>query len=237
MGNLEMERGALEEAQQDYKRSEGINRKTAYERGLAHALVGQGDVLVAQNDLGGGIRLYREALKLVEGADEPEVLTNVHDSLGFAELLQGQSQAAVGDLQQALDLAVKRGDHGNATLTLAWLARVEEANGNAADAVATASRAIAESKLQFSPACNLIASIARARAELSRGQGAAVRLELQNSAAAAQRYGYLPLALEARILLARTTGSPADRRRLLSALAQEALTHGWKQLAAEARKA
>jgi DNA-binding winged helix-turn-helix (wHTH) protein/tetratricopeptide (TPR) repeat protein len=235
MGNIEMERGALEAAQQDYKESESINRRTDYKRGLAHALVGQGDVLVAQNDLAGGIRLYREAQKLIENADEPEVMTNVHDSLGFAELLEGQSQAASGDLQEALDLAVKRGDHANATLTLAWLAREKAATGDATDAAAMASRATAEAKLQFSPACNLIASIARARAEFSAGQRGAVRIELQDSVTTAQRYGYLPLALEARILLAQTAGSPGDQRRLLNALAQEALVHGWKQLAAVAR--
>ncbi len=52
-----------------------------------------------------------------------------------------------------------------------------------------------------------------------------------------ERYGYLPLALEARILLARTSGPSGDQRRLLNALAADALTHGWKQLAAEAHNA
>jgi tetratricopeptide (TPR) repeat protein len=237
MGNLEMERGALGGAQQDYKRAEEANRKSGYKRGLANALVGEGDVLVAQNDPGGGLRLYREAFKLVEGSDEPEVLMNVHGSLGFAEFLQGQHQAAISDLQQALGFAEKRGDHANATVILAWLARANAANGDATDAVAAAGRASTESRLQFSPSCNLVASIAHARVEISRGQGAPVRLELQKTVATAERYGYLPLAFEARILLARTAGSPGDQRRLLNALANEATTHGWKRLAAEARNA
>jgi tetratricopeptide (TPR) repeat protein len=237
MGNLEMERGDLAAAQQDFKSAEETNRKSGYKRGLANALVGQGDVLVARNDLSGGVRLYQEAFKLVEGSDEPEVLMNVHGSLGFAEFLQRQQQTATSDLQKALGFAEKRGDHANATVILAWLARADAANGNAADAAAATSRALAESKLQFTPACNLVASIAHARMEVSRGLGAAVRPELQNAVTAAQRYGYLPLAFEVRILLARTGGSPSDQRRLLNALADEALIHGWKRLAAEARNA
>jgi DNA-binding winged helix-turn-helix (wHTH) protein/tetratricopeptide (TPR) repeat protein/TolB-like protein len=237
MGNLEMERGDLAAAQQDFKSAEETNRKSGYKRGLANALVGQGDVLVAQNDLNGGVRLYQEAFKLVEGSDEPEVLMNVHGSRGFAEFLQRQQHAAISDLTQALGFAEKRGDHANATVILASLARAYAANGNASAAVAAAARAGTESRLQFSPSCNLVASIAHARMELSQGQGAPVRLELQNAVIAAQRYGYLPLAFEARILLARTTGSPGDQKRLLNALADEALRHGWKRLAAEARDA
>lgn len=236
MGNLEMERGALEMAQQDYKRSEEIHRKTGYKRGLAHALVGEGDILVAQNDLSGSLRLYREALRLVEDTDEPEVLMNVYGSIGIAESLQGQSPAAVSDLQQALSLAGRRGDHGSATLVLAWLARTNAASGNATDATAMANRALAESKLQFSPICNLAASLAHSRVGLLLTQDSGMRLELQNAIASAQRYGYLPLELEARILQARTAGSPNEQRRLLNVLADEALTHGWKRLAAEARR-
>ncbi len=156
--------------------------------------------------------------------------------LRFAEMLHGQTQAASTDLQQACDLAKKRGDHANATSILAWLAQLDVANGNATDAADIASYAMAESRLRFGPASKLIASIAHARVGIFREQGTTVRQELQDSIASAQRYGYLPLALEARILLARTAGSPRDQRRLLNALAQEALTHGWKQLAAEAHK-
>jgi len=117
MGNLEMERGTLEQAQQDYKRSEEINRKTGYKRGEASALAGQGDVLVAQDDLTGAVHLIRQAMKLLEGTEEPEAQTSVYSSLGVAELLQSQPQAAINDLQHAADLASQRGDHGNASLT------------------------------------------------------------------------------------------------------------------------
>lgn len=237
MGNLEMERGTLGAAQQDFKNAQQTDRKSGYTRGLANALVEEGDVLVAQNDPAGAVRQYREAFKLVEGSDEPEVLMNVHGSLGFAELLQGQTQTAISDLQQALGFAEKRGDHASATSILAWLARAYAANGNSTDATAAANRSLAESRLQFSPAGNLIASIAHARVEISKGQGVAVRPELQRAVTTSEHFGYLTLAFEARILLARTSGSPSAQRRLLNALAAEALTHGWKRLAAEARRA
>ena len=236
MGALEMERGDLEAAQKDFKKSEEVNRKTGYKRGLAQSLVGEGDVLVAQNDIVGGISLHREALKLVEGSDEPEILANVHSSLGIAELLQGQPQAAISDLQQALDLAVKRGDHGNVSLSLSWLARAQAANGKVSDAIATANRAIAESKLQFSPQYSLLASIAQARVQIAQGRVAEARPHLQTAVADAKRFGYLPIGFEARILLAQTAGGAGDRRQQLNPLVQEALARGWNRLAAEARK-
>lgn len=86
---LRVERGTLGTAQQDYKTAEETKQKSGYKRGLANSLGGEGDVLVARNNTGGAVRLYRAALKLVEGLDEPEVPMNVHGSLGFAELLQG----------------------------------------------------------------------------------------------------------------------------------------------------
>jgi tetratricopeptide (TPR) repeat protein len=236
IGNLEMERGALNMARGDFDRSEVMNRKIGYTRGLAFSLVGEGDVLVAQNDLSGGIRLYQQALKVLAGADEPEVLTNVHRTLGFAELLQGQPQVAIKDLQLAVDLAIKRGDHGNAVLALSGLTRAEVAAGNIPDAATNANRTVAESKLQFAPQMNLIASLAHARSQVAMGQKAAAQNELRVAVAGAQRCGYLPLALEARILLARTTGPADNQRRLLNSLAEEALTHGWAQLAADARR-
>jgi len=51
-----------------------------------------------------------------------------------------------------------------------------------------------------------------------------------------RRLDYLPIALEARILLARAAGAPSDQRRQLTAMAKEALVHGRKQLAEEAIK-
>jgi DNA-binding winged helix-turn-helix (wHTH) protein/tetratricopeptide (TPR) repeat protein len=237
MGNTEMERGGLKAAQDHYKHSEEINRKTGYVRGLAFALIGQGDVLIAQNDLSGGMKLYREATKLVEGSDEPEVLTNLHNSLGYADLLQGQTQAAIDELNHALDLALKRGDHSGASFTLSLLARGQVARNNTSDATASVARALSEAKLQFSPSYSLIALIALARVEIAKGDVANARRDLLAAVSGAQRYGYSPLALEARILLARNSVTPRDRRQQLNALSQEAAAHGWQQLAAEARKA
>jgi DNA-binding winged helix-turn-helix (wHTH) protein/tetratricopeptide (TPR) repeat protein/TolB-like protein len=237
MGNLEMERGAYEAAQQDYKRSEEINRKTGYNRGLAHALVGQGDVLVEQNDLAGGIRLYRGAFKLIESADEPEVTSNVLSSIGFAEMLQGQSQSAINDLQQAADLSRKRGNHSSASLILTWLARAQASHGDTEQAFATANRAIAEAQLQLTPRNRLIANLTLARLQTKAGTNAAAATSLQTTQQIAKRYGYGPLALEAQILLARTQLSSASQQQRLNALAQEATTRGWKLLAAEARAA
>ena len=236
MGNAEMERGGLEAAQSDYKRSEEINRKTGYVRGLAFSLIGEGDVLVAQNDPARGIKLYREALKLVEGSDESEVLTDLHDSLGIAELLQGEPQHAINDLQRALNLALKRGDHANASFALSWIARAQIANKGIAEAAVSACRAMTEAKSQFSPPYPLMALTAQARTEIAKGQIADALRDLQATITGARNYGYLPIALEARILLAQTVANPGDQRRQLNVLAQEATTHGWKHLAVEAAR-
>jgi len=235
LGDLELERGALDVAMQDFVREGEIHHKTGFKIGLALSLDGQGDVLVARNELTGSIRIYQEALKLIGAADEPEVWINLQASLGLAELFEGRPQDAIGNLQSAVDLAVRRGDHGDSSLALSWLARAQLANGRIPDATATANRALAESKLQFNPRFSLIALMALARVDLAKGQDANARQELQASLTGAQRFGYLPLALEARILLARTSGSASDQRKQLNVLAQEAMAHGWKRLAAEAR--
>ena len=235
MGNLEMERGALDQAQQDYKRSEEINRKTGYKRGEASALAGQGDVLVAQDDLTSAVHLIRQGMKLLEGTEEPEAQTSLHSSLGVAEFLQGQPQTAIHDLQLAVDLAIQRGDHGNASQSLSWLALAEAAEGDRDKAIATAHRAITEGQNQLSPQIQLIAALAFARIQGNSESAASSTKSLQSAEEAARRYGYAPLALEARILLARIQPKSNKRRQQLNALAQEAVSRGWKQLAADAR--
>ena len=81
----------------------------------------------------------------------------------------------------------------------------------------------------------MIAALALARIQSKSEPAAASAKSLQSAEETAQRYSYAPLALEARILLARIQSKSNHRRQQLNALAQEAAGRGWKQLAADAR--
>src|SRR5947209_12184995 len=101
-------------------------------------------------------------------------------------------------------MALKENNHGMAAVSLARLARALLAEERVADALTAANRAIAESKAQFSPQPQVIAELALARVQMAQGNTAAAREQLRSVLQTAQRDGYRPLAMEARILLART---------------------------------
>ena len=231
LGNLELERGALDRASSDFDRAAAIQRQIGYSRGLAFATVGQGDVLLARNDLAGATRQYEQAARSVESMDEPSVLAIAKVSLGIAILQAGKAGQAVAPMQQAADLSLKAGNHGSAAYALAWLARAQLRQGHIPEALAAAQHAVAESRLQFGPRMRVNASLALARVLLAQGHTEAAKAQIHSQIQMSQRYGYSPLEMEARILLAQTSPSSSERSHLLQALTQEAARKGWKLLA------
>ncbi|MGZ4828249.1 MAG: hypothetical protein ACXV78_01295 [Candidatus Angelobacter sp.] len=213
-----------------------IDREIGYTRGLTFALIGQGDVLLARNEIGAANQAYEQASQAMKGMDEPTLILEVQLSLGNATLLAGHAQQAIAHLQPASDMALKENNHAMAAVSLAWLARCLIAEERIADALTAANRAIAESKAQFSPQPQVIAELALARVQMAQGNTAAAREQLRSVLQTAQRDGYRPLAMEARILLARTEPNPSARRSQLEILAREASQHGWKLAASDARK-
>jgi len=234
MGNLEMERGALSAASQYYAHATEVDTKIAYSRGLADALAGRGDILLARNDAASAIALYRQAIQKMQGTDEPSVDGALRIALGRATLLDGNAQQAVSLLQQGTDLALKGQDHGSATEGYSWLTRAWLLQGQITQAAGAASHAVEESQKQFAPLPQLEGTLVLARVQIAQGNPVPARDALLTFLQTAERHGYAPLALEIRILLARTEPSLPQRRRLLSALAQEATRHQWLMLANEA---
>lgn len=134
-------------------------------------------------------------------------------------------------MQQAADLSLKAGNHGSAAYALAWLARAQLRQGHIPEALAAAQHAVAESQLQFGPRMRVNASLALARVLLAQGHTEAAKAQIHSQIQMSQRYGYSPLEMEARILLAQTSPSSSERSHLLQALTQEAARKGWKLLA------
>jgi DNA-binding winged helix-turn-helix (wHTH) protein/tetratricopeptide (TPR) repeat protein/nucleotide-binding universal stress UspA family protein len=235
MGNLEMERGALSTASRYYARAMEVDTKIAYSRGLADAMAGRGDIFMLRNETASAIAQYRQAIQKMQGADEPSVDGALHIALGRAMVLDGNAPQAVPLLQQGIDLALKGQDHGTATGGYAWLTRAWLLQGRIAEASTNASHAVEESHKQFAPLPQLDGALALARVQIAQGNPAPARDALLTSLQTAEHHGYAPVALEIRILLAQTDPSQAQRRRLLSALAQDATGHQWLMLANEAR--
>ena len=235
MGNIEIERGGIAAAADDFSRAAKIDREIGYTRGLIFALIGQGDVLLARNKIGDAGQIYAQALQTMKGMDEPSLILDVQFSLGCSTLLASHAQDAMAHLQTAVDLALKDNNHGMAAVSLAWLARSLLAQERGNDALSAANRAVAESNSQFSPQLRVVAALALVRVQMAQGNMAAAKEQLRSVLQTSQHGGYGPLAMEARVLLARTESTPGARRRQLEALAREASSHGWKLIASEAR--
>ena len=103
-------------------------------------------------------------------------------------------------------------------------------------AMDTANRAVVESGMQWAPSVRIQASLAFARVEIAQGDSNTGSRELRGALATAQRDGYLPLAMEAQILMAQTEASKSERQRRIQSLSDDATKHGWKLLAARARR-
>jgi tetratricopeptide (TPR) repeat protein len=236
MGNLEVEEGNLDLAGDYFTRAADVTVEISYTRGLAYARIGQGDVSLARNDISGALHQYEQAAKAIEGMDEPALQCAVQISQGIATLQGGNGKQAIGPLQQAADAALKIKEHGLATSALAALARAQLQAGKVPDAADSANRAVAESKAQFAPVSRLIATLALARVQIAQGNSRAAQESLRAAIPIAGHDGFLPLAMEARILEGRTVAGKDERRRQLDALSGEAASRGWKLLAADARR-
>ncbi|HEY2859963.1 MAG TPA: winged helix-turn-helix domain-containing protein [Terracidiphilus sp.] len=237
MGNLEMERGDLDKASQDFDRAAQIQAQIAYARGLAHARIGQGEVLLERDQVPAAIEHDQLTLKGTQGIDEPAVIATAKAWLGLATLEAGHAAEATDLLQQSAAAALDEKDHAFATQALAWLARSQIQQGHVSEALTTANRSVAESHSQFGPQAPIVANLALGRALLAQKNAAGAREQFRASAEAAGKHGYGLLEMEARILLAESVTSAPERKRQLDGLASQADQHGWKLLAATARKA
>ena len=237
MGNLEMERGGLAAASKYYDRAAEVYTKIAYARGIASALVGQAEILIALDKPDSAIALDQKALAAIKNMDEPLIAGSVQLTTGIATLLSAHPQPAVPQLQQGINLALKSKNHDLAAEGCAWLTRAWLQQGRIHEAAAAAAQAVDESHKQFAPRPQLIAAMATARVQIAQGNMVQARDGIQSTVQTAQRYNYSPMALESRMLLARTEPSAAERRRQLNALSIEAHQHGWKMLATDTRSA
>lgn len=234
LGELELERGGLEQAAADYRHAEGIDREIAYQRGIVDSLDGEGDVLLERGDTAGAKQRLVEALAQAKGLDEPSVLGPLQISLGIAALV-ARDPDALAHFQSGLDLAIKDGDHGEAAIALAWMARSEQARGRLPNALDAANRSVAEAQKQFAPRPRAIAALAHARALIAGGETAQGRREIQSAIETVRGDNYSPLVFEGRILLARSDPIAGERDSQTKALEREAESHHWKRLEAEAR--
>lgn len=234
MGNLEVESGSLDRAENDFKRAADLCREIKYARGVAGALLGQGDVLFARNDIAGASRQYQSALETIKGMDEPTLVSAAQFGLGVTALSSGVPEKGAQILRQVVVAAGKENDHGMAAVALAWLSRAMLQQHRSSEALAAADKAVAEAHAQFGPQIELVATLSQARVRIALGNKDAARQQLRSAGSIATKHGYAPLDLESRMLLARCESSPAAARVKIKAVADEASTRGWKQLAADA---
>jgi len=234
MGDLELERGELDAASQDYARAAQVDTKIGYSRGSATVLIDQAGLALERNDAATALARTQQASKILEGIDAPLLVAAARIADGGATVLAGRAQEAIPHLQEGIDLALKDKEHGLAVEGYIWLSRAWLTENRLSEASAAAQRAVDEAHQQFGPLFQLRAAVALARVKIAQGKIADGRDDLRAAQSAAERHGYTSLALEARILLARTDPATTGRRQLI-ALGNEASHHDWKLIAADAR--
>ena len=121
-------------------------------------------------------------------------------------------------------------------MALAELADAQLSSGHLKEGVASANRANQESSAQFTPEFKAMAQLAQARAALAGKKNADAQKLLLGALQIAESHRYLPLAMEMRIELATATATGDSKHRQLAALIDEANSHGWKRIAARARR-
>ena len=123
LGNAAMAGGTLQEADQAFRRTIELARRTGNERALAVGLNSLGDVLVAQGDLAGALKSYRDALVIVERLAKSDPgnaiwqrdLAVSFDRIGNVQVEQGELAGALKSYRDGLAIKERlaKSDPGN----------------------------------------------------------------------------------------------------------------------------
>jgi len=234
MGDLELERGDLTAASANYARAAEVDAKIGYSRGAATVLIDQAGLALERNDAATALARTQEALKMLESMDAPLLVASAQIAEGGGTVVAGRAQDAIPHLQQGIDLALKDKEHGLAAEGYIWLSRAWLAQNRLAEASTAAQRGVDEAHQQFGPLFQVTAAVALAKVKIAQGKTAEGREDLRAAQLIAERHNYASIALEARILLARTDSSSGAHRQL-AALGDEASRHSWKLVASYTR--
>jgi eukaryotic-like serine/threonine-protein kinase len=202
-GNLLMELGDLAGARQRYDESLAITRETGYKRGQAYSKFGLAEVLAAQGRLDEARAAAEETLAMrTELADENNAAWSRLQlaSIAIEQRRPADAERLARDAAAAFE-RLKAAESG--AVAQAWLSNALLEQGRNAEAAAAADRSVSLARGAASRGPRFEAAIANARVLGATGRAADAVRQLEATIAEANKYGYLPYELQARLTAGR----------------------------------
>jgi serine/threonine-protein kinase len=205
LGRLLMESGELARARRLHEDSLAIRRAIGEERGIAGALVDLGVVLQAQGRLAEAEKLLRDAGQRFLHLGDRQSAARTLDFVGEVLLARGETTGAREVHGRALALWIELGSSAAAESRLG-LARVDLAEGRAADAARRLSSLLAPNPRHALGSRSTLAQALLATARLELGDSAAARFAVSAALAPSNRLNSLADRLAVDVLTARVEG-------------------------------
>ena len=239
LGNVLMELGELAAARARYEESLAITRETGYKRGEAYSKFGLAEALAAQGHLDQARAVAEEGLAMrTELRDENNTAWSRLQlaSIAIEQQRAGDAERLARDAVSAFERlkGVESGAVANAWLSAALLEQ-----GKTGDAATAAERAVALARTSASRGPRFEATIARARVLGATGKVPDAVTQLEATIAEANKYGYLPYELQARLVLGRIEmrSGAAGAAARLATLERDAKAKGFALVAVNAGRA
>ncbi len=240
LGLVLYEQGNLDASQTNYQRALQMTRETGYRRGSGYALIGLGQVSLARGNLVDARTKYEEALAVRKAMGDEFKLASTQLYLAELAVEEGHLEQAASSFRSLVNSFHKAKSADEECEAYAMLAKVLAMQHQPAEARATLNRARQAQAKGSSFSLRPILALAGAQVDLAQGTTAAKagRSKLEQALSEATQRGYLGLALEIRLALARldlATGSQAAARANLEALETEARAKGFGLIAGKAQ--
>jgi tetratricopeptide (TPR) repeat protein/tRNA A-37 threonylcarbamoyl transferase component Bud32 len=232
-------RGDLDQARVTHEEALALDREIGAKSGTAYDLYRLGEVFFAKGDLVVASGRYQEALKIQDETGEKIAAAETRGAL--ARLAVAQGRAAEGEqlARQSEEVLRTEGAVDRAALAQAILASALLPQGKLDQAREASESALKGSRLGEDRTLAFAAATVHGQVRAASGKPADVAAgsrELQETAAAAGRAGYVGAHLEARVALAEvaTAAGLADAPAQVAAVTRDARAKGFEQIARRA---
>jgi tetratricopeptide (TPR) repeat protein len=249
LGGMYYLQGHLAEAEKTYQEAQQLAEAIHKKDVLAYVYAGQADVLEARGELAEARKKQNDGLALRQELGDKQTLSESHLALARLALLAGDANEAKSHAQQALQEFQTEGSADRVAVAEALLAEGMQLQGNGANVAAKSdsekdnkdlmNRALAHSWKTEDRLARLAVLLSSARLRLAAGNAATALPSLQRAIREADQYGFVPQALEGRLLFgqAQVHAGLAEGQTTLLSLKNEAARKGFVRIAQAAKVA
>jgi TolB-like protein/Tfp pilus assembly protein PilF len=243
LGGMYYLQGHLAEAEKTYQEAQQLAEAIHKKDVLAYVYAGQADVLEARGELAEARRKQNDGLALRQELGDKQTLSESHLALARLGLLAGDANEAKSQAQQALQEFQTEGSADRVAIAEALLAEGMQLQGNGANIAAKSdpekdnkdlmNMALAHSLKTEDRLARLAVLLSSARLRLAAGSASTALPSLQRAIREADQYGFVPQALEGRLLFgqAQVHAGLAEGQTTLLLLKNEAARKGFARIA------